>query len=104
MGSKFMVMEKSAWSYNSKACSMAQEVKRRLLNTSENVPQGDRDVILNNFADKYINSGYSRTQIRAFIVDRIKGYEKAGQPKWQGQEGYTGGRSPHNRTGSSTTC
>ena len=55
---------------------MAQEARRRLLNTSEDVSQEERDNIMNNFSTKCINSGYSRTQARGFILDGIKGYER----------------------------
>ena len=37
MSSKYTVLETRAWSFNSKSCSMAQEVRRRMLNTSEDI-------------------------------------------------------------------
>jgi hypothetical protein len=60
----------------SKICSLSTEVIRRLLNTSEDVPDSVRCAILDRFAQKLMNSGYGLIQIRRISLVGIKGYEK----------------------------
>ena len=61
---------------NTKQASLAQEMVRRMKNTSELLPMGERIVIVSKYAQKLLNSGYSHEQARKVIVNGLKGYEK----------------------------
>ena len=75
MGTRFCVKEESAMAYNSKRSALAQEVIRRRLNTSEMVPQMERNNILERFVDKLRRSGYNESQTREILVAGLSGYE-----------------------------
>jgi hypothetical protein len=66
---------RTAMAEDSKIRSLSNEVIRRLLNTSEDVPDSVRCAILDTFAQKLYNSGYGLYQIRRIILGGIKGYE-----------------------------
>lgn len=68
MGSKHCMLELSAMNWNSRKASLSQEVVRRLQSTSKELPQEDKNNILDNFTDKLLRSGYSRTQSREIIT------------------------------------
>ena len=75
-GSKFTILENSASAYQQKKASLSQEVVRRLLNTSEDTPQKERDDILDEFSTKLKRSGYSKYQQREIIESGIIGYKR----------------------------
>ena len=75
MGTQFCILETSAMSYNSKRSSLAQEVVRRMLNTSEMVSQEERDTIVEKFILKLKRSGYSESQRKEIVLAGLKGYE-----------------------------
>ena len=61
-GSPLTVLETSACSWQSKVSILTQEVTRRLINTSEDLPQQTKDEIMNRYCSKLKNSGYSNRQ------------------------------------------
>ena len=75
VSSRFCLMEKSAMAENSKNSTLSQEVIRRMLNTSELLPQGERNQVLEKFISKLEISGYNRAQIKNIIMSGLKGYE-----------------------------
>ena len=75
MNSKFCILEKSAMAYESKLSILSNEVVRRLLNTSETVPQDRKDSILNDFVFKMLRSGYSVSQCRDILISGIRFYK-----------------------------
>ena len=80
---------------DSKIRSLSNEVIRRLLNTSKDIPDNDRCVILDKFAQKLANSGYGLLQIRRIILGGIKGYEGMRTSR-------SGGRKVHRSAGESS--
>ena len=48
----------------------------RLINTSEDLPQKDRNEILNDFTSKLIKSGYSKKQTHEIVEGGVVGYER----------------------------
>ena len=75
MSSQFCVMENSAMSWNTKRATLSQEIVRRMLNTSEQVTQSERDKIIEKFLAKMKKSGYSKRQRREVTIAGLKGYE-----------------------------
>ena len=53
---------------------LAQEMIRRLMNTSEELPGEQLQEIVDNYAAKLHNSGYGLEQIRGIILSGVKGY------------------------------
>ena len=53
---------------------LLQDMVRRLMNTSEGLPEEEYSRIADNYAEKLKNSGYSLEQIRRIILAGIKGY------------------------------
>ena len=75
MASPFSVMERSALSENSKNATLAQELVRRMMNTTEYLPQEERNKIIEKFITRLKRSGYNKDQIRNIVVSGLKGYE-----------------------------
>merc|ERR1711942_472282 len=48
---------------------------RRLMNTSEDLDKEYREQVVDDYAKKILNSGYSRDQTIRILVNGIKGYE-----------------------------
>ena len=76
MNSPFCILEKSALPDNTKISSLSQEVVRRMLHTSELVPQEERNQILEIFTSKLKLSGYRMDQVREIVKAGLKGYER----------------------------
>ena len=76
LASKYVILEPSAASYQSKKASLAQECVRRLLNTSEDRDSEERDQIVNKFQEKLRISGYSYDQQKEIIEAGIVGYKR----------------------------
>ena len=75
MSSKYCVMKSSAMAENSKNSTLSQDLIRRMLNTSELVPQSERNTIIENYIKKLKISGYSQEQTRSIIISGLKGYQ-----------------------------
>ena len=73
-GSKSTVHYKSAMGESTKHQILSQEMIRRLMNTSEGLPEEQLQEITDNYAVKLHNSGYNLEQIRRIILAGIKGY------------------------------
>ena len=61
---------------NSKMKILANDLIRRLLNTSEAMGMEERVKIVDHYSQKLINSGYSLEQVQKIIINGIKGYER----------------------------
>ena len=61
---------------NTKITTLNQEVIRRMINTSELVGENIRLGIIDDFAQKIVNSGYPVHQTRNILVGDLKGYER----------------------------
>ena len=81
MASKHCTLEISASPWNQKIATLSQEVVRRLLNTSEELKQEDKNNILNEFGRKMRRSGYIKIQISEILISGIQGYKR----KWEGR-------------------
>ena len=57
----------------------AQELVRRLLNTSSSLPQEKKNEILRDFIRKARRSGYNKTQTKDIVMSGLKGYRN----KWE---------------------
>ena len=75
MASVYCIMETSALSETTKISSLSQDLIRRMLNTSERVPQEERDRIIEVYTSKLYRSGYKKQQVREIIEAGLKGYE-----------------------------
>ena len=76
MNSPFCILENSALSDSTKISSLSQEVIRRMMNTHEQVPQAERNTIIERFITKLRLSGYRKDQVENIISAGLKGYEK----------------------------
>ena len=85
------MVENSAAPWNQKRASLSQEVVRRLLTTSKELPQETKDQIINEFTNKLRLSGYSIIQAREIVSSGVKGYLR----KWES-------RAERHRKGSET--
>ena len=55
---------------------MNQELVRRMINTSENVPLVDRIRIVNNYGHNLVNSECTVEETRRVVIVGLKGYER----------------------------
>ena len=69
-----VLLHNTALASTSLNSSIIQEGVRRLLNTSENVSDKVRTGILDKFASKIINSGYSVKDAKMFLVHAVTSY------------------------------
>ena len=76
LSSKFVVMEKSALSWDSKRAVLSQEVIRRSMNMCNDISQEERDSKIENFTTMLLDSGYTHTQAREVVVSGLTGYER----------------------------
>ena len=67
MKSPFCILEQSALPDNTKISSLSQDVVRRMLNISDQVPQEERNSITEIFISKLIRSGYRQDQVQEMI-------------------------------------
>ena len=56
--------------------TLANDLTRRLLNTSERLSMDERIKVVDDYSQKLFNSGYTLEQVRRIITNGIKGYEK----------------------------
>ena len=70
--------------------TLNQEMIRRMTNTSELVDEESRIIIVDEYAQKLINSEYGFEMTRGFIIGGLKGYERllslsrdTGNPRWK---------------------
>ena len=68
------VQQRTAMPENNKIQVLSNEMVRRLLNTEGDLPKEEYTKIVDDYAQKLSNSGYSITQIRRIIVSGIRGY------------------------------
>ena len=69
-----VIRKESALSENQKIQILSQELVRRLFNTKETLNKEYRSLIINEYTQKIINSGYSSDQVKKIILSGIKGY------------------------------
>ena len=82
--SPYVTLENSAWAWSPKHSSLAQNMVRRMSNTTERLDQGTWDEIINKFAAKLRTSGYSRNQAREIITSGLKGYKNRRRREMEG--------------------
>ena len=68
------IQKRTAMAENAKIQILGNDMIRRLLNCSEDIPKEDLRRIADNYAQKLINGGFSLEQTRRIIVSGIKGY------------------------------
>ena len=76
MNSPYCILERSALPENTKISSLAQEISRRMFNTSEEIPQEERNTIIENYISKMRRSGYRQDQIENIVKAGLIGYER----------------------------
>ena len=76
MAKRTLIDRKSALGENVKIASMTQNLIRRMLNTSEQVEFSERIVVIDEFSDQMLASGYSPEQTRDIVVAGLTGYER----------------------------
>ena len=67
---------RTAMPEDAKVRSLANDLTRRMLTTSERVSDSVRRLIVDEYAQKLLNSGYSIEVTRSIILAGLKGYEK----------------------------
>ena len=72
VASRYFTLERSAMSYNQNRAMLAQELVRRLLNTSRELPQAEKNTIIREFIKKVRRSGYTKHQIRDIVVSGLR--------------------------------
>ena len=70
------VQKVSAMEENSKMKTLANDLTRRLLNTSETLGLEERVRVVDNYSQKLVNSGFGIIQVRKIIINGILGYER----------------------------
>ena len=108
-GAKNTIHARTAMGENSKYQILSQEMVRRLMNTSNGLPDKEYWQITDNFADKLKNSGYNVEQIRRIVIAGAKGYgakklrsEQLGIPLRRTAEESQGARLKNKLVGKST--
>ena len=76
MSSSVTVQKVTAMDENQKVKTLSNELTRRLLNTSEALVDEDRVMVVDNYTQKLMNSGFGVEQIRKIIVNGILAYER----------------------------
>ena len=97
MASNMCVRINSAMDENSKMKILANDLTRRLLNTSESIEMDERIKIIDDYSQKLVNSGYGIDQVRRIVLNGIKGYERK---LMESRE--SGGRKIHRTAGESS--
>ena len=69
-----VLLESTPLSHNSLTASFVQEGVRRLINTSEEAPEQERTLVLDNYAQKLINSGHDEETAKMFLVHAVTCY------------------------------
>ena len=76
MVARTVLMRRSAMPENTRMATLNQEMIRRMVNTSELVSMETRLEVVDNYAQKLINSEYDLNITRRIIVGGLKGYER----------------------------
>ena len=76
MAANTVVHARSAMPEDSKMRCLANDLTRRMLTTSERISNDTRRDIVDDYAQKLLNSGYTIAVTRRIIVAGLKGYEK----------------------------
>ena len=76
MSTNTCVQKNSAMEENAKMKTLANDLTRRMLNTSESMAIEERVKIVDGYAKKLLTSGYGIEQTRRIIINGIKGYAK----------------------------
>ena len=97
MSSNMVVQKSSAMDENSKMRILANDLTRRLLNTSESLGMDAKIQVVDHYSQKLINSGFGVEQVRKIVINGIKGYEKRVQESRQ-----VGGRRLRRTAGESS--
>ena len=97
MSSNMVVQKSSAMDENSKMKILANDLTRRLLNTSESLGMDAKIKVVDHYSQKLINSGYGVEQVRRIVINGIKGYERRVQ-----ESRMEGGRRLHRTAGESS--
>ena len=77
MSTKKVIMRSSALSENTKISSLSQDMVRRMKTTSEKLDMKEKVGVIDNYAKKLVNSGYTGAQATKIITAGLKGYESA---------------------------
>ena len=73
--SKKTVQMDSAMEENAKIQTVSNDLVRRLCNTGESLGAREKCRVVDSYAQKLSNSGYSLEQVRRILVNGIKGFE-----------------------------
>ena len=73
--SKRTVQKRTAMEQNTKIQIVSNDLVRRMCNTMEELGEQERHVVIDGYAQKLLNSGYSKEETRSIIVKGLKGYE-----------------------------
>ena len=82
--SKQVIARKSAMSENGKVASLSQDLVRRLKNTNLELPQEEKNEIVNQYSRKLTTSGYSRDQVHRVVTAGLRGFEKMAKRQQEG--------------------
>ena len=66
----------SAMDENSKMKTLANDLTRMLLNTSETLGMEEKVKVVDRYSQKMFNSGFGLEQVRRIVTNGIKGYER----------------------------
>ena len=72
---KSTVQKESAMEENVKMQILAQDLVRRLNNSSEELGKKEKARVVDTYAQKLLNSGYDVLQVRKILINGIKGFE-----------------------------
>ena len=92
MSSNMGVQRLSAMEKNAKIQTLSNDLTRRLLNTSETLGIKERIMVVNQYSQKLVNSGFKIEQTRRIVINGIQGYEKRVKESKR-----TGGRKLHRK-------
>ena len=74
MKTPFCIMKDSAMSERTKISILSQDLIRRMLNTSETVPDRERVEIIDTYIDRLVVSGYCPAQVKEIVESGLTGY------------------------------
>ena len=76
MASNMVLQRGNAMPENLKVASLNQEMIQRMMNTSEDLDDSVRAEVVDDYAQKLINSGFKLDQTRNILVGGLTGYER----------------------------
>ena len=99
VGASRTLQKRTAMCENSKIQILSNDVVRRLSNCSEDLPREDLIVMIDKYAQKLVNGGFTVDQTRKILVAGIKGYrtkvnrcKKEGRKIWRTSKESMGAR------------